>query len=44
MDFLNFRRYVLKILDWGMDARLAAIRGYLPEESWKTASEQAKAR
>lgn len=38
MDFLNFRRYVLNILDWGMNARLTAIRnslGHLREESRK---------
>ena len=39
-DFLNFRRYVLNILDWGMGGRLTAIRtslGHLLEESKKTA-------
>ncbi|KFY80967.1 hypothetical protein V499_00236 [Pseudogymnoascus sp. VKM F-103] len=47
MDFLKFRRYVLNILDWGMSARLTAIRnslGHLREESRKMASRRAKAR
>ncbi|KFY94042.1 hypothetical protein V500_03454 [Pseudogymnoascus sp. VKM F-4518 (FW-2643)] len=38
-DFLNFRRYVLNILDWGMGGRLTAIRtslGHLLQESKKT--------
>lgn len=46
-DFLNFRRYVLNILDWGMGARLTAIRnslGHLIEERRRTTSLQAKAR
>ncbi|KFZ07172.1 hypothetical protein V501_06697 [Pseudogymnoascus sp. VKM F-4519 (FW-2642)] len=46
-DFLNFRRYVLNILDWGMNARLTAIRnplGHLREESRKMASGWPKAR
>ncbi|OBT65449.1 hypothetical protein VE03_06022 [Pseudogymnoascus sp. 23342-1-I1] len=46
-DFLNFRRYVLNILDWGMDARLTGIKnslGHLLGESKETASRQVKAR
>ncbi|KFY26903.1 hypothetical protein V491_01118 [Pseudogymnoascus sp. VKM F-3775] len=38
-DFLNFRRYVLNILDWGMRGRLTAIQaslGHLLEESKET--------
>jgi hypothetical protein len=46
-DFLDFRRCVLNIIAWGMDARLAAIRSslrQLAEEGRKAASGLAKAR
>ncbi|KUI64656.1 hypothetical protein VM1G_00773 [Cytospora mali] len=46
-DYLEFRKYVLNIIDWGNDTRLNEIRScldFLLEESRKKASEAAKAR
>lgn len=46
-DFINFRKYVLNIIDWGKDERLKAIRNSLDsllEETRKKASQQAMSR
>ncbi|KAL7917041.1 hypothetical protein ACQKWADRAFT_307762 [Trichoderma austrokoningii] len=45
--YIDFRKYVLNILDWGRNERLAEIRSSLDilhEESRKTASEAARSR
>lgn len=46
-DHIEFRKYVLNIIDWGEDKRLKEIRNsldHLLEESRKRASEEAKSR
>ncbi len=46
-DYLDFRKYVLNIIDWGKDTRLKEIRdslNHLLEESRKRTSEAAKSR
>ena len=46
-DFVEFRKYVRNIIDWGKDKRLEEIRKSLDsllEENRKTASQRAKSR